>query len=223
MALIKCPECGKEISDKAEICPNCGFGIRKHLEQQRQIQAKKIETNRREKAKQQLVNEENIAIQQMANRRITPKIKPFLSGALIAGLLCLLMGIMCIILAITAEGYAFAIFIGIFMVLAGIVYSGMGIEKLREKRKLYDQYKNDIEKYKQEVIRYEISEEKHNEAIRQYGKDSKKIKGIVCPTCGSSNVQKIGTLERTTSVVGMGIASKKINKTFKCNKCGYTW
>ena len=25
MALIKCPECGKEISDKALSCPNCGF------------------------------------------------------------------------------------------------------------------------------------------------------------------------------------------------------
>lgn len=25
MALVKCAECGKEISDKAESCPNCGF------------------------------------------------------------------------------------------------------------------------------------------------------------------------------------------------------
>ena len=25
MALIKCPECGKEISDKATLCPNCGY------------------------------------------------------------------------------------------------------------------------------------------------------------------------------------------------------
>ena len=24
MALIKCPECGKEISDKADTCPSCG-------------------------------------------------------------------------------------------------------------------------------------------------------------------------------------------------------
>ena len=24
MALIKCPECGKEISDKAASCPHCG-------------------------------------------------------------------------------------------------------------------------------------------------------------------------------------------------------
>lgn len=27
MALIKCPECGKEISDKANSCPNCGYPI----------------------------------------------------------------------------------------------------------------------------------------------------------------------------------------------------
>ena len=25
MALIRCPECGKEISNKAETCPNCGY------------------------------------------------------------------------------------------------------------------------------------------------------------------------------------------------------
>lgn len=28
MALIKCPECGKEISDVAESCPNCGYPIK---------------------------------------------------------------------------------------------------------------------------------------------------------------------------------------------------
>ena len=27
MALIKCPECGKEVSDKAAACPNCGFPV----------------------------------------------------------------------------------------------------------------------------------------------------------------------------------------------------
>jgi len=25
MSLIKCPECGKEISDRANMCPNCGY------------------------------------------------------------------------------------------------------------------------------------------------------------------------------------------------------
>lgn len=27
MALINCPECGKQISDKATVCPNCGYPI----------------------------------------------------------------------------------------------------------------------------------------------------------------------------------------------------
>lgn len=28
MALINCPECGKEISDKAENCPNCSYPLK---------------------------------------------------------------------------------------------------------------------------------------------------------------------------------------------------
>ncbi len=31
MALIKCNECGKEISDKANICPNCGIRLKKRI------------------------------------------------------------------------------------------------------------------------------------------------------------------------------------------------
>lgn len=46
---------------------------------------------------------------------------------------------------------------------------------------------------------------------------------IACPTCQSTNTQKIGTGERVVSVAMMGVFSKKINKSFKCNSCGYTW
>lgn len=28
MALMSCPECGKEISDAARSCPHCGYSIR---------------------------------------------------------------------------------------------------------------------------------------------------------------------------------------------------
>lgn len=34
MALIKCSECGKEISDKAKACPNCGFPMAENKEPQ---------------------------------------------------------------------------------------------------------------------------------------------------------------------------------------------
>ncbi len=47
MAMIQCPECGKAVSDRAESCPNCGYGISKHFiniylgEKKRQWQEKK--------------------------------------------------------------------------------------------------------------------------------------------------------------------------------------
>lgn len=44
-----------------------------------------------------------------------------------------------------------------------------------------------------------------------------------CPTCGSTNIKKIGGIERGASIAAFGLFSKKINKTFKCNNCGYTW
>lgn len=31
MAMIRCPECGKEVSNLAETCPNCGFPIAKEI------------------------------------------------------------------------------------------------------------------------------------------------------------------------------------------------
>lgn len=44
-----------------------------------------------------------------------------------------------------------------------------------------------------------------------------------CPTCGSTNIKKMGGIERGASIAAFGIFSKKINKTFKCCNCGYTW
>ena len=29
MAIIKCPECGHQISDKAPVCPSCGVEMQK--------------------------------------------------------------------------------------------------------------------------------------------------------------------------------------------------
>lgn len=41
MALIKCAECGKEISDKAKTCPNCGFEVNKEKSKETPIKEKK--------------------------------------------------------------------------------------------------------------------------------------------------------------------------------------
>jgi hypothetical protein len=42
--LLPCPECGKQISDRASACPGCGFPIAEHLTSERE--AKAIELDR---------------------------------------------------------------------------------------------------------------------------------------------------------------------------------
>ena len=44
-----------------------------------------------------------------------------------------------------------------------------------------------------------------------------------CPSCGSSNISKIGVVGRAVSFKLVGFASSKIGKTHKCNNWGTTW
>ena len=44
-----------------------------------------------------------------------------------------------------------------------------------------------------------------------------------CPTCNSTDVQKISNAKRIASTAVMGIASSTIGKSYECKKCGYKW
>lgn len=72
-----------------------------------------------------------------------------------------------------------------------------------------------------------IEREKHEKEIDEYlerKRAEETEKNIPhCPTCGSTDVRKIDALERGVSVLTLGLFSKKINKSFKCKNCGYTW
>lgn len=44
-----------------------------------------------------------------------------------------------------------------------------------------------------------------------------------CPHCNSTNIKPISALNRGASIAMWGIFSKKINKSFECINCKYTW
>ena len=54
MALIKCSECGKEISDKAEMCVNCGNPIQKEIKKEKLKNRKSFDDLTKEEKKQLL-------------------------------------------------------------------------------------------------------------------------------------------------------------------------
>lgn len=44
-----------------------------------------------------------------------------------------------------------------------------------------------------------------------------------CPTCGSTNIYKITSIDRAMSFSFWGFGSSKLGKTMGCNNCGYKW
>lgn len=73
--------------------------------------------------------------------------------------------------------------------------------------------KKEDERLKQETLQiYNDFKRREREASKPH-----------CPTCGSTNVKKLDGIDRAVSVGLFGLASNKINKSFKCKNCGYTW
>ena len=47
--LINCPECGKQVSDKSEMCVNCGYPIKIYVEEMKEAEKQKEIEREREK------------------------------------------------------------------------------------------------------------------------------------------------------------------------------
>lgn len=83
------------------------------------------------------------------------------------------------------------------------------------KEQCYDTFKKELDEIISQLSPAEIA--RNNAIAREWLNKPK------CPTCGSTNVKKIGGWERGVSVAVLGVFSNKINKSFKCGNCGYTW
>lgn len=59
---------------------------------------------------------------------------------------------------------------------------------------------------------------KHAETI---GKSNTNIPK--CPTCQSSDINKVSRTSKAISVAMFGFLSQKVKKQFHCNSCGYEW
>lgn len=82
----------------------------------------------------------------------------------------------------------------------------------------------DEEKFNHVVTQEEYAERRKqmNYKIPTYY-DSESRNVPKCPTCGSTNIEKISGAKRAASEIMFGIFSPTIGKTFCCKNCGYRW
>lgn len=155
MALINCPECNKEISDKCTICIHCGF--------------------------------------------------PISSNTIKQGTICLING----------SPFDLSFFLSQSKPDAFEKFIEITDCAVYEAKKITDEI------FSTGQIPKTISLETMKTVVSQPSTRQHFIPK--CPTCQSTNIRKIDGVERGASIAMFGLFSKKINKTFKCNNCGYTW
>lgn len=201
MALIKCKECNKEISDKATTCIHCGCPIEKEIEIYDFIKDK-LEKNKYFKSKTLLECQKELSIAPDEIKTIIEKIiqeheddekKQKKEAQLME--------------------YA------LNQIEASIPKCPTCGSTISEEL-LNEILLKEDKKRREEEIRQSRMKAQTTVAARELEQQNEIAK---CPTCNSTDIEKISMVGKITSVSVFGLASNNIGKTFKCNKCGYKW
>lgn len=169
MALIICPECGKEISDKAAVCIHCGYPIQ---------EMKQADTNK------------TYHVVLMDCGKYKTKMISALRDINHIGLkeaMDLASQCPVVIKTTTDENQA---------------------------KKLVDQI------LKEGGIAQISNKNQINTVSTSTPSSSNPPK---CPTCGSTNIQKISATKKAAGAIGFGLFSKTAKSQFECKNCGYKW
>lgn len=194
MALITCPECGRDkISDYAECCPSCGYPIKKRYDEIKEQERKKV------------IYQRKLDSIKMPEQPQRPKM-----GIVGWIYIIVLFFICCIVAMANTEWVIIPLFWG------GLIFSiSYYVFVLEDYLKAIKKYKYDMERATQNFERYK------REELRRIEEERKSLPK--CPLCGSRYIERISTVSRITSIWMVGLASSKIGKQYKCTDCGHMW
>lgn len=209
MALIKCPECSREnVSDSAESCPDCGYGIKAHFDK----------IKREEQKEQQLKAEIEIRKRQEERIRSIPQpekpvfSKGFLVYMIIVGILFLLILYVHIHKIYSDLSYLVEWFLEI-SVFIGVPFVSY-YSSFSKSVKKYNLAQLDFEEYQRQIFR----EQDAAMASAQIAATTKSIKPE-CPYCHSYNTTKITTTAKVVNIAMFGLLGQKRKYQWHCNKC----
>lgn len=84
--------------------------------------------------------------------------------------------------------------------------------------------KSMIDLKERDPIEYQLKMSQFKTQVQQQESNKKQSDNTPkCPHCKSTNIKLISALNRGASIAMWGVFSKKINKSFECLNCKYTW
>ena len=243
MALIKCPECNHQVSDLAEICPNCGLNIQTYLQNKNsEIENKKQKiSNEKEEYYSKKYTEvyDSITLPSQPNDNTVKKAKTtFILWSIIT---IILVFFDIYFLAINKPNFLIivTIFCASFAAYSRVIkypdtkykyecdvddYRYIIEHPDEYKKKLTEQIlANDsqILEYQQQIDNCSIHQAV--EAFKYSTHESNARHVPRCPTCGSPNIEKISIGKKITGDFFWGFKSQNVRSQFHCKNCGYKW
>lgn len=205
MALIKCPECKLDVSDKAETCPHCGLNISDYLEHSEQIIiCPKCGSSNLFHSKDtccicdtKVVNTHKL-FSYKYDRDFSIKEK------------------------IIEESFDELKSLGLYD-------PEMHDIRLKVNRGMYtslnptDKEVALFEKYSKKLKEMREQDGFYKSQPTQSQPEQPKAPIVKCPNCGSTNTQRITATSRVAGVLTLGLASGSIGKQYKCKACKYKW
>ena len=70
---------------------------------------------------------------------------------------------------------------------------------------------------------YEVLQRKAQQKMIEKEQIEKQQNTPKCPTCGSTNIEKISAGKKAIGFVAVGVFSSNFGKTMHCKQCGYKW
>lgn len=194
MALIKCPECGKEISDKAAACIHCGFPLS-------QLEKEEIVEDNNDGKFYKLILKNTPTDTKVKTIKLIMDIhgwglkeaKDFVDNPP----------------QIIITGLAHSDALKLAKEFTNLE-NDISVEVDEKAVSKFDVFSEIQSNEKERKDKYE----------RQQEIEDNKPK---CPTCHSTNIAKISGTKRWLSTGLFGLASSNVGKTMECKNCGYKW
>ena len=195
MAMMKCPECGKDVSDKAEACMNCGFSIKQYMIEKEFNEDGRVFYCPRCAEIYCWRKEWTYEYEEVIKDPTCIKCKYKMQEP-------------------PAEWELTPYFCGY------IKFNGGQFKVEDQEKKFIEEYVMKQPEFNEEE--YKKSHGLIPQSTENSSHSTPRI-GPKCPACGSYDTAKVGVLGRAASVFAFGLASNKIGKNWKCRKCGHTW
>lgn len=98
-----------------------------------------------------------------------------------------------------------------------------GDVKLEIRKAIFENYIKNSPTYSEEYAKQREEKEYRESLNLPSSYKPKESNTPKCPTCGSTNIEKISTTSKAIGFVAVGVFSSNFGKTMECKNCGYKW